>query len=211
MKPQLFKILMISLAISLVSCNKEEKVVFTEYKFADKPEVVTCAGLDTKLLNEALYAFEEDISKYYKTPNSNISRAYSRLISESTINRIKVENVLSEHTLKVFEAIKKDKDIWKQNGTLNYQSKLIKCISENIKNDRLKSTFNALLSTNSLSPNLFGEPLKSNAVMMLSDKYLATYVALEFYYSNLFDVDLTTINFDKPAPSNIDFNKKPQD
>jgi len=211
MKTQFFKLLVIILAVSLASCNKEKEAVFSDYKYADKPETITCGDLDTKLLKEALYSLESDIVKHYKTQNSNISRAYSRLITESIVGRLKFENVISEHTLNVFEALKKDKKLWNQGNVksnLNYNSDIVNCIAENIKDERLKSIFNALKSTNSLSPKLFGEPLKNSAVMLLSDKYLATYVALEFYYAKLFDVDLSYVNFEEPA-TNIDFNQKP--
>jgi len=213
MKTQFFKLIVITMVICLVSCNKEKEVVFTNYKYADKPETITCGDIDTKLLKEALFAFEEDIAKHYKTQSNNISRAYSRFITESTIGRLKFEDVISEHTLNIFEALKKDQTLWDQGNAksnLNYNSDIINCIGENIKDKRLKSIFNSLKSTNSLSPKLFGEPVKNNSVMLLNDKYLATYVALEFYYAKLFDADLTNINFQEPA-TNIDFNKIPKE
>jgi len=213
MTTQYFKLLVITLVISLASCNKDKGVVFTDYKYADKLEKISCGDTDTKLLNEALYAFEEDVTKHYKTQNGNMTRAYSRFIRESIAGRLKFEDVISKHTLEVFEALKKDQTLWNLGGTksnLNYNSDIINCIGENIKNNHLKSVFNSLKSINSLSPKLFGEPLKTSSGMLLNDKYLATYVALEFYYAKLFDIDLTNINFQETA-TNIDFNKIPRE
>lgn len=213
MKTQFFKLLLITMAISLASCKTEKKVEFTDFKYTDKPDAMTCGDMDTKLLKEALYSFEDDIINHYDSQNRNTSRAYTRLITESTINRLKVEDVISEHSLKVFEALKQDEDLWGLNSSvskLNYNSQVVDCIADNIKNERLKSTFNALKQTNSLTPKLIGEPIKSSSVQLINDKHLATFVALQYYYAKLFDIDVSTINFDKPEASNIDFNQKPQ-
>ncbi|MDU8886541.1 hypothetical protein RXV94_10255 [Yeosuana sp. MJ-SS3] len=212
MKTQFFKLLLITMAMSLASCKTENKVEFTDFKYADKPDAMTCGDMDTKLLREALYSFEDDIVNHYDAQNRNTSRAYTRLITESIINRLRIEDVISEHTVKVFEVLKQDKDLWSLNNgksNLNYNSQLVNCIADNIRNERLKSTFNALQQTNSLTPKLIGEPIKSSSVQLINDKYLATFVALQYYYSKLFDVDLSTIHFDKPEASNIDFNKRP--
>jgi len=91
MKTQFFKLLLITMTISLASCKKENKVVFTDFKYADKPDAMTCGDMDTKLLKEALYSFEDDIVNHYDSQNKNTSRAYTRLITESTINRLKIE------------------------------------------------------------------------------------------------------------------------
>jgi len=195
--------------ISSTSCKKETQ--FTDFKYADKPETIACGDMDAKLLKEALYSFEDDIVNHYDSINKNLSRSYSRLINDASSRRLKFQDVVSSHSLKVFEALKNNQDLWNQgNATsnLNYNSKVIKCIANNISDQRLKSIFNSLLSTNSLTPFLFGEPIKSNSGQLLRDKYLATYVALEFYYAKLFDVDLTNVTLEKPKPK-VDFNKKP--
>ena len=77
------------------------------------------------------------------------------------------------------------------------------CISQNIANPDLKTTFNALLSTNSMSPRLFGAPLVSSYSLALNDKYLAAYVAFDLFYAKLFDVDFTQPLSKKPK---VDFN-----
>ena len=190
MKTRFFKLFAITLIISLASCKNEKANVFTDYKFSDKPETLACEGMDTKLLKEALYTFEDDIIKHYNSKNSNLSQSYSRFINEALSNRLKPENLISAHTVKVFEALKNNNALWNQSGAsskLNYNSKTIKCIANNIKDQRIKSTFNALLSTHSLNPQLFGATLQSNARILLNDRSLATYVALDFYYSKLFD------------------------
>lgn len=209
MKTQFFKLFVITLVISLVSCKKETP--FTDYKYADKPETITCDNLDAKLLKEALYTFEDDIVNHYDAQTKNLSRAYNRLLNETLSNRLKYDDVISAHTANVFEAMKNNASLWNQGNAksnLNYNSEILKCIVSNIKDNRLKSTFNALISTNSMSPALTGDAIKGAVGRLLNDKYLATYVALEFYYAKLFDVDFTTINFEEPQ-TNVDFNQKP--
>ena len=60
-----------------------------------------------------------------------------------------------------------------------------------------------------MSPKLFGTPLMAKYRNTLSDKHLALYVALDLYYSKLFDIDLSQVNLDKPEKK-VDFNKVPQ-
>ncbi|ULC60333.1 hypothetical protein MBM09_04920 [Flaviramulus sp. BrNp1-15] len=199
------------LAFTFLGCKKEN--TFSDYKYNDKPEVLACNGLNSKLYQEALYSFEDDILNYYgkAKPNTSLVQAYSQLLRNSIYGRLKFEDVISEHTVKVFEVLKNEDDLWDANNTkshLNYSSNIIKCISNNMQDKSLKTTFDALISTNSLSPKLFGTPLMSKYRTALNDKYLATYIALDLYYSKLFDIDLSKVNFDEPEP--LDFNVIPQ-
>lgn len=202
----------ILLVFALASCKKEN--TFTDYKYAYEPNTLTCDNLDTKLYNEALYSFEADILSFYgkNNPNYNQLQAYNQFIREGIYGRANLEGIISKHSTKVFEALKNDKNLWiSQNGStgLNYKSPFLDCISKNMSDKSLKTTFNALISTNSMSPKLFGAPLLTNYRFVQNDKYLATYVALDLYYSKFFDIDFAKINFDKPD-SPVDFNNVPQ-
>ena len=200
------------LLFALVSCKNEK--TFTDYQFADEPNTLICDHLDTKLYNEALYSFEADILSFYRkdNPNYNLIQAYSQFIREGIYGRANYEGVISKHTIQVFEALKNETNLWVSNSgatSLNYKSPFVDCIAINMSDKSLKTTFNALISTNSMSPKLFGAPLLSSYRFVENDKYLATYVALDLYYSNLFNIDFTKINFDKPD-SPVDFNNVPQ-
>ncbi len=203
MKTPFFKLLVITLTIALLSCKKEN--TFTDYKYADKPATINCEGVNSKLYKEALYTFEDDILNYYKKakPNTSLVQSYSQLIRNAVYGRIKLEEIISAHTVAVFEALKKEDRLWDAHSStshLNYNSIVIDCISKNIQDKSLNTTFNALVSTNSMSPKLFGAPLMSKFTRTSNDKYLATYIALDLYYAKLFDVDLSKINFDKKEP-----------
>lgn len=200
------------LVLLLFSCKKEN--TFTDYKFNDKPETIVCDGMDASIYKEALYSFEDDILNFYKktNPKTTLTQAYSQFIRLSIYGRLKYEDIVSTHTLNVFEALKKEKDLWDANNTdsyLNYNSTIIMCISSNMINKPLKTTFDALLSTNSMSPKLFGSALMNRYINALSDKHLATYIALDLFYANLFDIDFSKININNPLKK-VDFNKTPQ-
>ncbi|MFI1772480.1 hypothetical protein ACH5TX_12275 [Flavobacteriaceae bacterium MEBiC06459] len=206
------KLIALFLGITLLSCKNENTL--TDFKYSDKPVALTCTDINAKLYNEALYAFEDDILTFYSKgkPNATLTQAYNQFIRNASYGRVKYEDIISKHTSKIFEALKLDNDLWDAENTkshLNYNSKLIKCVSENIKDENLKTTFNALLSTNSMSPKLFAAPLSTKYRNVLSDKFLATYTAFDLFYANLFNIDFSKINFDKPE-ENVDFNKVPQ-
>ena len=208
LKSTLFTFLLVTI---LFGCKQEN--TFSDYKYSDKPEVIKCDGLNSKLYNEVLYSFEDDILKFYqqKKANTTLVQAYSQFIRAAVYSRYKLEEIPSKHTLDVFEALKNESDLWDAENTkshLNYNGTAINCIANNINDVNLKTTFNALLSSNSLSPKLFGAPLVSKYRNALSDKYLALYIALE-YYSELFDIDLSKVNLNKPQQK-VDFNKVPK-
>lgn len=200
--------------ITLSSCKKD--LSFTDYKYADKPALITCEGVNSKLLNEAVYAFENDILNHQKqsNPNASLVRAYSQTIRTSVYSQLKFEDIVSKHTYKVFQALKNENDLWDANNTkshFNYNSKTMGCIASNLKNQALKTTLDALLSTNTMAPKLFGVPLTTKYSSAMNDKYLALYIALDLFYAKMFDVDFSKVNFDRPVvEEKVDFNKTPK-
>lgn len=209
-----FKISILTLVITLFSCNNENTKL--DYKYADKPAILNCENINAKLINEAIYSFEEDLLLNYTKTNPNPARAYSLFLGSAVVNRVKFETVVSEHTYKVFKALQNEKDLWNLNGAksnINYNSNTISCIADNIKSNNLKTTFNALKSTNFLSPELMGTPIKNSINVSHRDNALRAYIALDFYYSKLQNVDFSKIDFSKrdpapakPANTNVDFN-----
>ncbi len=211
MKTQFFKLFIIALTFGLISCKKDNTL--SEYKFADKGLVLSCENVNSKLYSEALFAFENDILNYYgkNNPNASLIQAYGQFIRNSIYGKLKFEDIVSPHTVKVFEALKNENDLWDANNIksyLNYNSALVNCISINMQNADLKTTFNSLLKTNSMGPKPFGAPLMSNYRFVAQDKYLATYIAFDLFYAKLFNKDLSKVNSEKPAQK-VDFNKLP--
>ncbi|TXE09929.1 hypothetical protein FUA26_10605 [Seonamhaeicola algicola] len=211
----IFKTFILALTFVLFNCKNTTSNL--EYKYTNKPATIACKNTNAKLYAEALYAFEEDILNYYgknsrnNNAQPNLTYAYNQFIRNAVYSKIPYESVISQHTINVFKALKNDNTLWDANNTkshLNYNSSLVKCIAENLKNTNLKTTFNALLSVNDLSTKLIGPPIVSNYRSALNDKHLATFIAFEFFYAKLFEVDLTKVNPHK-VDTKVDFNKTP--
>ncbi len=199
MKHTFLKLLTITLLISLTACKKE--ATLSEFKYSDKGIVLNCDKFDLKLLNEALFSFENDIIDAYGKEQKNITTAYSQFVNNSIYNRIKYEEITSAHTLEIFNVLKSKPELWNLSSSkskLNYNSPVFNCIASNILNKDLKTTLNALITTNSMSLKLFAPAVRSATSSAVKDKYLATYIAFDLFYAKLFDIDTTKIKTNTP-------------
>lgn len=205
-----FNLIVFLLALTLVNCK--EKETFNDFKFTEKGISIVCEDENLKaLINEAVFNFEDDITKFYRKDKPNLTLAYSQFIRNAISGRVKYAEVATPHTVKIFEALKKENSFWdaeNEKSYLNYKSPFFNCISDKIQDQNLKTTLNALISTNSMSPKLFSSPLMSRYQKALSDKYLAAYIAFDLYYAKLFSVDLSNVQ-EKPEPK-VDFNQIPK-
>lgn len=206
-----FNLILFLGALTVVSCKKEN--TFNDYKFSEKGSVITCDNQNTALINEALFSFEADIAAFYaQNGQENVPNAYGQFLRAASINRIKYADIVSPHTVKVFEALKNENDLWDANNPnshLNYKGNLLDCISSNLKDKKLKTTYDALVATNSMKPELFGTPLARNYRAATSDKNLAAYIALDLYYAKLFNLDLSNVKEKPVVEQKVDFNKRP--
>lgn len=202
------KLFFLAVIFNLSSCK--QNTTFSDYQYADKPQVIKCSNdVDSKLLNEALYAFENDIANHFDKNRQNVNSAYPPYIRQVASNRaIPYTTFVSEHTVAVANALK-GTSLYK-NGKLNYQSKTITCLAENMQEGGLKTTFNALLATNSMSKQLYGPALQTEAIKVSKDKNLAMYVALEYFYAQLNNIDFTNVDFNKKAETKPIPQKKPE-
>jgi len=190
-------ILAAAISISVLSCKKE---VTFEYKHADKPVSIVCENADTKLLNEAYYAFENAILIHAKNtnrrPNTNITPDYAlkNFIARSR-GSIKITDYVTEESLVVFNALK-SLDIW--NGPqLKNDATVTECIGNTISNPTIKGSFNTLRSVGSLNPKLMVSAMTDNRAIrdQYKDKALMTYAALDMYYAKFFNTDFSAITF----------------
>ncbi|PNQ72228.1 hypothetical protein C1T31_12955 [Hanstruepera neustonica] len=216
----LLKLTVIVICLSFYGCkNEKSTATFTDYKYTDTENVLNCTDVDTKLYNEALLSFEEDIIKAFNPRNNDPRVAYSTFFRSLLGNRVDFQSVASPHTMKVFEALKGQSNLWNSDNTINYKAPIFKCLSSNFKNQSLATTFNALVETNSMRLDLIGAPLQKEIKNANSDRYLSMYIALDMYYANLFKVDPTKVT-EKPAieettlqttPSKPTMQQKPAD
>ncbi|HZW63584.1 MAG TPA: hypothetical protein VFF15_08090 [Flavobacteriaceae bacterium] len=204
-------LLVIIFTFIFLSCKQETASI--DYTYADKPQLIDCKKTDTLLLKEAYYTFENDITNFYDPQNKNVSRAMASFIriASSNASRIDFNKIATPRTIEIYNTLKADTGLW--NGeNLNYEHPLFACIGEQIKDQALNRTYNALIDTGSMKASLFGAPLNAKFQQVTSDKYLATFVALQFYYANLANVTPQVKEEQKTQPDNspVDFNKIPR-
>lgn len=195
----LLKLTVIALCVLLFNCKKETAAAsFNDYKYGDTENVLNCSDVDTKLYHEALLSFEDDIIKSFNSRNNDPRVAYTTFFRSLLGNRVDFQTVASPHTMKVFEALKGQPDLWNSDNTINYKAPIFDCLSSQFKNRSLATTFNALVETNSMRLDLIGAPLQKEIKNAHSDRYLSAYIALDMYYANLFKVDPLKVT-EKPA------------
>lgn len=217
MKQTTFKLFTLLLLVTVSSCDQAKKL---DYKFAESPKVLACDFPNIDLYNEAIYSFENDLINTYDMRYKSGPKAYSSFINVYMRGGLKVEDIASEHSLKIAQLLKEENDLWATNNgetTLNYSHPLTDCMINNIKTTSLKQTINALLSTNSMRPNLILAPLSSSARVMQGDGSLKAYVAFDFFYAKLLDSKLEDLKNPNPQPieeakrdEKIDFNAAPK-
>jgi len=189
------------ICLTLVNCKEPQPQL--AFKYSDKPIVINCDNNYSELFNEAVYNFEANLIENYANENINLSKAYSLFLNQSTRNRINYNNISNQHSIDIYEALKNVEGLWiTKNNELspNYNHQIFSCIRDNIQDKDLKTTFNALLSTNSMSMRMLKDALVTKSSRFNTDKYLATFVALELYYSKLSNVDLSKKE-EKPTQS----------
>ncbi len=208
MDTRIFKIALVLIMAVNLSCKKED-VTLAEFKYADQPNAVTCNSGYDDVLKEALYTFENDIVNKYDPKTKNKLRAYRAYISNYISNRTALDQTISAHSKAVYDVLKSKKELWDGNQ-INYNGAVIKCLTDNMTDQSLKQTLKALITTNSMRSDLFAAPLSSNT-SYARDTNLATFMALDLYFSKFNTVDFTTVNLsaNKAKAQPIDFNKRP--
>lgn len=216
MKNTTIKLLALVILVTFSNCNNSKKI---DYKYAESPKLLACDFPNGELYKEAVHAFENDIVNAYDMKFRNTTKAYSSFINFRSRGSMKITDVASEHSLKIAKALKEDAELWTTtNGvtTLNTSNPFVDCITNNIKDKDIKTTYTALLSTNSLKPNLILPLLSNSARFIQVDGSLKSYVAFEFFYSQLLDVKLEQLKNPnpqpepepaKPAVKGVDFNR----
>ena len=188
----------------VMSCKTDRPKVELDYKYDKEAYLITCNDNDVMLYNEALYAFENDLLKFYGGKNNNIYFAYNNYFKNVIGKRVVYDEVVTPYTLEVLEALKAEEDLWLSKdsiGKLNYKANIFKCISGYFKNEDLKTTFNALVSTNSMTPELYGSAILPQINSVARDRYLTTYLAME-YYAKLIGIDPVAVKARVEAEAN---------
>ncbi|WAC03279.1 hypothetical protein N7U66_06860 [Lacinutrix neustonica] len=195
-----FKLFTFLFLVTVSSCDTTGKI---DYKFAESPEIIACDLPNNALYNEAIHSFENDLLNTYDNKSKSGQKAYFSFINFTMRGGLKVEDIASAHSLKIAHLLKEDNTLWTTiNGktSLNYSHPLIDCLTKNIKTNSLKQTINALLTTNSMRPNLVLAPLSNSTKGIQGDGSLKGYVAFDFFYSKLLDSKLEDLKNPNPEP-----------
>lgn len=170
-----------------------------EYKYADKPIQVTCPGANEKLLNEALYSFFDDVTVYYRSKSNDPSdsgmstyEAYANFVYGGALGEVDYKTMVSQHTRDVMKALKKEKQLWDRKpamSNLNYKSEFVNCTINNIKDEDIRTSIQALITANSMTPKLLADRFRMLIKPALDDPNFGMYIALDTYYQYLFDLE----------------------
>jgi len=181
---------LLCLLLVIVSCNQQSKL---EFKFTDNPQNISCSTSNNNVLNEALYSFEEDIFAKYDTTRTH-SKAYARYILKGIKGTEDYQSILSDHSLQIRDILLSEGIIKVNNGqgVLDYNHPDVKCIINNIEDEGVKRTINALLQTNSMDLSLFDTRLRNIGREARRRPYQSTYIALDTYYKNLVGLTAST-------------------
>lgn len=177
-------VFLIMVTTTIISCN--QKATF-DFKFADQPQVITCDETQDALLNETLYSFENDLIMKYDSINKSKVKGYGLFVYRGMDGTAKYEEIITENTRPIIDALIAE-NILIENKTpsqLNYEHPTVKCIINNIKDEDLKRTINALIDTKTMDPKLFNSRFKNYGHNVDNDRYLALYIALDAYYQHI--------------------------
>ncbi len=193
------KYLILILIITLMNSCKEP----IQYKYQDDVRVVQCEGADNDLMHEAYYSFLYDIYEYYKKNEVkpefvNTYYSLAQYIYRGAMGEVDYLVFASPHTLDLLEELKKDEDLWNldsKKSNLNYNNEFVNCLIENIKNEEIKVTINALRESNALSPMILAETYRINIKDTQTDKYFEMFLAFDTYYQYLMEVDMSNLSY----------------
>ncbi|AEH01731.1 hypothetical protein [Lacinutrix sp. 5H-3-7-4] len=206
------KLLILAILVNFSSCDNSKNQI--EYKFASSPKVLACEMSNSELYNEAIHSFENDIVAFYdKNATNNKFKTYSGFINNLNNGRIRFDVIASKHSLDIAKQLQKESNLWSTKNattTLNYSHPIVDCISNNIKTQYIKETFNALLTTNSMRKNLILPPLQGITRSIQTDGSLIAFLAFEYYYPNIWNLNPENVKkLEAPKQPKVNFNKTP--
>ena len=187
-------IAIIPLIALFLSCSETNK-----YKFQDKEQPISCNSEDDKLLNEALHSFEFDIATYYEKTvldieYFDIKTAYYHFIYNGAMGAVDYKEIVSPHSLTILKSLKEKGFLNNPKSpysNLNYTNEMISCIINNIKDEELKKSLHSQIEVNFLDPKLMADTYRITINDAFTDRYFASFIALETYYQYLAVLNIT--------------------
>ncbi len=166
-----------------------DSVIKPEYRYQNKKNLFLCNSADMETVKEAVYVFEDYISENYSFFSNTVDEGYYNYLKLLLDDRSPASEFFSEYLVEFKDYLKSRDEFWtEKNGQLrlNYNNELVTCIINNIQDDQIRNTINALVTSNTARTELLGPVLFRNSSMMTEDRALATYVVFETFYPKLF-------------------------
>ena len=194
------KIVLILVTIAtLSSCSDSDPF---SYKYQNEQQVINCSNSDSKIMNEALYAFREDISRHFlkeiqKKEYLNFLFSYQQYIYRGAKGNLFYKEIVSDHTLKVYNELLKQDDLFiksKGKSNLNYKNEFVQCLINNIQNTEMKNKIIDLINVDYLSPDVMAENYRITTEDANTDPNFLLFIALDTYYQRLLDLDIPNTN-----------------
>ena len=147
------------------------------------------------LIKEALYSFEVYLLTNYDFKNrALLTSSYDDFLLNSGHNFIPMAERADDHIKAVFYALQEEKDLWKtvnDKVVLNYESDVMRCLISEIQDEETKNLMTSLTGTSILQASSIAPVLRRQGEALVTDKALATYVALDLFYAKLVELDLS--------------------
>lgn len=178
--------------VVLLLLNGCDSVKKPEYRFQNEKNLFLCNGTDMETVKEAVYVFEDYITEHYAFLSKTVGEGYHNYIKLLLDDRSPASEFFSEYLIEFKDYLKTRDEFWvEKNGQLrlNYDNELVSCIINNIQDEQIRKTIDALVSSNTARPELLGPVLYRNRTMMTEDRALATYVVFETFFPKLFYMD----------------------
>lgn len=188
MKTKAWTILLI-VALSFWSCQDD-----FAYKYADKEAVIECDQINQKMLNEAMYSFQEDVAEHFNfrsySPSTPVyyQWGFASYAYNGSQGTAPYEEIVRDQSKLILLELVKQKGLFnKDNGqfALNYKHPLVTCLIDKISDDPLRSTIQTLVDVDQMNARLLAEPLRKNIKRLAEDKHLILFMGLATYYPQL--------------------------
>lgn len=180
-------VFLILTTVILTSCEQKAKF---DFKFADQEQVISCSEDYNSLLNEALYSFENDLYTKYDSINKSKTKAYGAFIYRGMDGSAKYDEIMTENTHPLVQKLIAENILIKDKAPshLNYEHPAVQCVVNNIKDEELKNTIQALIDTKTMNPKLFNSRFRNFGRNADKDRYLALFIGLDGYYQQILNI-----------------------
>jgi len=183
------KVIVFGLLFISFACDQKPKI---EFQYSNQPDLFLCSDADMDLVKEAVYVFEDYIKSNYSFLSKDRPEGYHNYIRLLLDDRSPAREFFNDYLKSFTKYIKEQDELWTEKDgllKLDYNHPLVTCIINNIQDEQLKNTIDAMITSNTVRPEVIGPLMFRNKHLMVEDRALATYLIFETFYPKLFYMD----------------------